>query len=229
MRTTDRPNDDDAWIDPLPTYEPVTPRVTEPPPKLRRRFWQRELPERVERVERVERRPSRAGSWLLALGLGAAVAVVAVFSLQDSRSVGTQLDDAVAGMRGLGNQAGRTLTDSRDAAAEASRSAVDGVSSAITDSATSAKIKAALAADPALSASRIEVTTTQGIVRLEGPAPDAAAKQRATVLASARRDVRGVDNRLTLPQPGQVVAVVDGLPRAAPAASAPAAATPLPQ
>jgi osmotically-inducible protein OsmY len=54
------------------------------------------------------------------------------------------------------------------------------------------------------------VTTTQGIVRLEGPAPNATAKERATVLAGAPEGVRGVDNRLALPQPGQVVAVVEG-------------------
>ena len=82
-------------------------------------------------------------------------------------------------------------------------------------------MKTALAADPALSASRIEVTTTNGVVRLDGPAPDAVAKERATVLAGAPQGVRGVDNRLALPQASRVVTVADGAPQQAnPAASA---------
>jgi osmotically-inducible protein OsmY len=93
---------------------------------------------------------------------------------------------------------------------QASRDAVNGVGSAIDDTGISLKVKTALAADPALSASRIEVTTTNGVVRLEGPAPDPAAKERATVLAGAPQGVRGVDNRLALPQPSRVVAIADG-------------------
>lgn len=144
--------------------------------------------------------------WLLALGIGAAVAVIAIVAMQDPRSVGTQLDQAVASVKDAGNQAGQTVLDSQDAAADASRNALQGVGTAIDDAGITAKVKAALAVDPALSASRIDVSTGNGIVRLDGPAPDAAAKTRATVLASAPRGVRGVDNRLALPQPGNVVA-----------------------
>lgn len=178
-------------------------------------------PARTWREDRPPRRSS-AGGWVLALGLGAALTAIAVASLQDPRSVGTQLDAAVANVRGLGERMGQTVTDSQTAAVEASRNAVDGVGTAIDDTGISLKVKTALAADPALSAPRITVTTTDGVVRLEGPAPDAAAKERATVLAGAPQGVRGVDNRLTLPQPSQVVAVADGMPRPAadPAASA---------
>lgn len=206
MRSADRIGDPD-WHPPMPSPlgTPSTapdPAVSDLPPTRRR--W------------RPEYRPRpRTGGWLLALGAGAAIALVAVASLSDPRSLGTQLDEAVAGIRGLGDRASEGLTGSRDAAADASRGAVDGISTAINDAAISAKIKAALAADPALSASRIIVTTDNGVVRLEGPAPDANARQRATVLASARDGVRGVDNRLVLPQPGQVVAVVDGQPQVA--------------
>lgn len=149
---------------------------------------------------------SRVLPWLMALGLGAAIAVVAVVSLQDPRSVGTQLDAAVASVKDAGNQAGQAVAQSQDAAATASRDAVAGVGAAIDDAGITAKVKAALAVDPALSASRIDVSTAGGIVRLDGPAPDAAAKARATVLAAAPEGVRGVDNRLALPQPGGVVA-----------------------
>jgi hypothetical protein len=196
--------------DRLPPYGQPTDPVVEPPPVRRR--WRAE--------ERPYRRSS-AGAWLLALGLGAAITVVAVASLQDSRSLGTQVDDAIASVRGLGSHVSQTVADSQNAAVQASRDAVDGVGAAIDDTGISLKVKTALAADPALSASRIDVTTTNGVVRLEGPAPDSAAKARATVLAGAPQGVRGVDNRLALPQPGRVVAIADGAPQQAnPAASA---------
>lgn len=211
MRDADR-TADPHWRPSVPGAEPTAPAAT---PRLRRR-WRRD-----------GRPPSRASGWLLALGLGAALALVTVASLSDPRSLGTQLDEAVAGLRGLGDRAGQGLAESRDAAAQASRGAAEGIGTALGDAAISAGIKAALAADPALSASRIVVSTHNGVVRLEGPAPDEKARQRATVLASARDGVRGVDNRLVLPQPGQVVAVVGGapqLPQAAPAPQATASA-----
>ncbi|RZL39367.1 MAG: BON domain-containing protein [Rubrivivax sp.] len=144
--------------------------------------------------------------WLLALGIGAAIAVVAVVAMQDPRSVGEQLDGAVAQVKDVGNQVGQSVADTPNVAAEASRQALDGVGTAMDDAGITAKVKAALAVDPALSAARIEVSTGNGIVRLDGPAPDAAAKARATVLATAPQGVRGVDNRLALPQAGGVVA-----------------------
>ncbi len=150
---------------------------------------------------------SRAAGWLLALGLGAALAMLAVVVMQDPRSVGAQLDGAVARVRNMGDQAGQTVADSQNAAAEASRQVVSGVGTAIDDAGITAKIKAALAVDPALSAARIDVQTERGIVRLSGPAPDPAARERASVLAAAPEGVRGVDNRLTLPQAGSVATV----------------------
>lgn len=201
----------DDWRASLPPYgqatEPPAHPTTMVPPV-------RALPGTGER-----RRRSHAGGWFLALGVGAAVTALAVFSLQDPRSLGTQLDAAVSGVRGVGGDVGQTVSESQSAAVQASHEALNGVTTAIDDSAISLKVKTALAADPALSATRIEVATSQGIVRLEGPAPDAAAKERATVLAGAPQGVRGVDNRLALPQPGNVVAVAEGVPRAQPAAA----------
>lgn len=160
------------------------------------------------RVVEQRRGPGLLG-WLLALGVGAAIAVIAVTAIQDPRSLGTQLDDAVARVKDAGQQVGQTVASSPDAAAEASRQALDGVSTAIDDAGITTKVKAALAVDPALSAARIEVHTENGVVRLDGPAPDAAAKERASVLAAAPQGVRSVDNRLALPQPGNVVATAE--------------------
>ncbi|MGQ3051301.1 MAG: BON domain-containing protein [Roseateles sp.] len=191
MKSSTRPEPAD-WRDNLPPYgQPAVHPVVQPP-----------VP-----VTQPRRRRSGVGGWLLALGLGAAIAAIAVSNMHDPRSLGAQLDDAVSSVREMGSQAGRAVADSQSAAVDVSRNALDGVTTAVDDTAISLKVKTALAADPALSAPRIDVTTTQGIVRLEGPAPDQVAKDRATVLAGAPEGVRGVDNRLTLPQAPQVVAV----------------------
>lgn len=67
------------------------------------------------------------------------------------------------------------------------------------DTGITVKVREALAADATLAAVPIAVSTDHGVVKLEGQAPDAQAKDRATVVAAATTGVRGVDNRLTLP------------------------------
>jgi osmotically-inducible protein OsmY len=59
-------------------------------------------------------------------------------------------------------------------------------------------VKAALAADPALSVLKINVDTDNGVVLLTGPAPDEKARERAAVLAAAPAGVVRVDNRLVV-------------------------------
>ena len=65
------------------------------------------------------------------------------------------------------------------------------------DSITSA-VKTSLAADPALGTLSIDVTTHDGVVSLEGPAPDEQARERATTLAAASAGVVRVDNKLVV-------------------------------
>jgi osmotically-inducible protein OsmY len=172
----------------------------------------------VDAPQRPVRRGPGVLGWMLALLVGAALALLALQTLQDPRSLGTQLDDAVARLRAAGSQARQSLDQSQHAVADASSQAVDGVGSAISDAGITLKVKAALAADPVLSASRIDVDTVQGVVRLTGPAPDARARERASVLAAAPQGVRSVDNRLSLPASGQAAV--------APAVVASAAAVP---
>ena len=67
------------------------------------------------------------------------------------------------------------------------------------DTGITIKVREALASDSTLAVVPIAVSTDHGVVKLEGQAPDAQTKERATVLAAATTGVRGVDNRLTLP------------------------------
>jgi osmotically-inducible protein OsmY len=66
------------------------------------------------------------------------------------------------------------------------------------DAKITAKIKTELAMDPSLSALSIDVDTKAGMVSLSGKAPDSAARERATRVASAVQGVVGVDNKLVV-------------------------------
>jgi len=76
--------------------------------------------------------------------------------------------------------------------------AADAMARGAADATITAKVNAALAADDALKAIKINVDTTNGHVRLSGTAPSTEARQRATTLASAVEGVVQVDNRLTV-------------------------------
>lgn len=113
---------------------------------------------------------------LAALLIGAGIAALAVSSWYDQRTIGERLDATV--------QATEQKVREADIPAR------------LDDAAITSAVKTSLAADPALSALRIDVDTHQGVVTLTGPAPDEKARERAAVLAAAPEGVKSVDNRL---------------------------------
>jgi hyperosmotically inducible protein len=76
------------------------------------------------------------------------------------------------------------------------RTAAQKAGDAVSDSTITAEVKSALAADPQLSALKIDVDTNNGVVTLTGPAPDEQSKSRATQIAAAPKGVMRVENRL---------------------------------
>jgi hyperosmotically inducible periplasmic protein len=66
------------------------------------------------------------------------------------------------------------------------------------DTRISSSVKASIAADKELSAARIDVDTQDGVVTLSGAVPTAAAKARANEVARGIKDVKSVNNQLTL-------------------------------
>ncbi len=64
------------------------------------------------------------------------------------------------------------------------------------DAAVTARVSAALLADPALGALVIDVDTRDGVVTLSGMAPSPDARRRASRVAAATEGVARVDNRL---------------------------------
>lgn len=84
----------------------------------------------------------------------------------------------------------------------AGNEAADKIATGAADMAITTKVNAALAGDSQLSALKIDVDTSNGHVELKGTAPDAASRDRATVLAAAVEGVVKVDNRLTVEAKG---------------------------
>ncbi|SDZ95901.1 BON domain-containing protein [Variovorax sp. YR216] len=70
------------------------------------------------------------------------------------------------------------------------------------DAGVTLAVSAALARDPDLSVSRIDVETRNGAVRLSGPAPSEEAKARAGDIAKSVKGVVSVDNALEVRSAG---------------------------
>ena len=81
-------------------------------------------------------------------------------------------------------------------AGETVKDAAHSAGALMDDASITAQISAELAKDPDLSAIKIDVDTTAGAVRLSGPAPSQAAKDRAASLAQAVEGVNSVNNEL---------------------------------
>lgn len=140
----------------------------------------------------------------LAAGMGG----LAVSNYYDDRSVGEKLDATVDNARHTVKAQVQDLRqDLRVSANEAARdgaNATERAAAAVADAGITAAVKTALAADPRLSAIKIDVSTEGGVVSLEGPAPDERSRERAEVLAAAPTGVVRVDNRLVVSPPATV-------------------------
>ena len=66
------------------------------------------------------------------------------------------------------------------------------------DVSITARVSAGLAKDSALSALKIDVDTSNGVVTLKGPAPTQDAKDRASSIAQGVKGVSSVVNQLTV-------------------------------
>lgn len=157
-----------------------------------------DAPPPMHRMAEFRPRRRRWPGILGAAAVGAAAAALAVSSWYEPRTVGQRLD---AHIDATEQSVQRQVADiKRGAAVVADKGtrATERLSTGLEDAAITASVKAALAADPALSALAIEVDTQAGVVRLRGPAPDQKSRERAGVLAAAPEGVRSVVNELHL-------------------------------
>ena len=90
------------------------------------------------------------------------------------------------------------ITTAPGQASQGATAMADKVADAVGDAAVTVAVNAELAKDAQLSALRIDVDTLDGRVTLAGSAPNAAARDRATLLAQSVKGVKSVENRLAV-------------------------------
>ena len=100
---------------------------------------------------------------------------------------------------------GGVACSDRNAAPEPKAQSED-VRAAISDTALTAKIKATLMSDDNIKSSDIHVTTTNGVVTLEGAVSSADAKAAAETAVRSIEGVKSVDNNLVTPTTNEQVA-----------------------
>jgi osmotically-inducible protein OsmY len=141
-------------------------------------------------------RPSHAAPTAVLLALVSTLALTACNRADDDRTAGQKLDNAIARTDQKADEAKASADNAANRAEQRVDAATDQMTAKADDIAVTAKVNAALAGDPQLSALKINVDTAQGHVSLTGTAPDAASRDRATELARAVKGVVSVDNRL---------------------------------
>ena len=137
--------------------------------------------------------------------LAAAVCSVAVLLAltacgkpDDGKTVGQSVDSGIAKTEQAANDAGNAMKDAaKDAQASGSQASTT-MGEKIDDAVITTSVNTSLAKDPDLSAIKIDVDTKDGIVTLSGPAPTAAAKDKATELTKQVKGVASVNNQLVV-------------------------------
>ena len=140
-----------------------------------------------------QNRSARAS--LLLAALVSSVALVAC-DKRDDQTAGQKLDSAIAKTEQKADEAKVATENAADRAGQKIESSTEKMTAKAEDVAITAKVNAALAGDPKLSALKIDVDTVDGRVNLSGFAPDAASRERATELTKAVNGVVSVENKL---------------------------------
>lgn len=140
-------------------------------------------------------RPHRLG-WFAVLAL--AGATLAGCDRQQDTSVGQKMDNAVERTEQAARAGASEARESINSAASGAREVGEKAAAALDDTAITAAVSAGLAKDPDLSAIRVDVETKAGVVTLQGPAPSAAARERASQIALGVKGVNGVNNQLVV-------------------------------
>lgn len=139
----------------------------------------------------------------------AGVLALSACDRRDDQTAGQKLDETIAAADRKSEElkadakqnSAEMRADTAAATAEIkadAANATQAVQDKVADAAITAKVNAALAADEALSATKINVDTENGQVFLRGTAPDAAALTRAAELANNVKGVVSVRNELSI-------------------------------
>lgn len=132
---------------------------------------------------------SRSLARLPLIATALAALLLAACGRDDGRTAGEKVDAAIAKTEAKTEDIAKRVEAKLDNATTRAAAAVE-------DAKITAAVNAKLADDASLSALKINVDTTGGMVSLHGTAPDAISRDRATDLARAVEGVTGVDNKL---------------------------------
>jgi osmotically-inducible protein OsmY len=116
----------------------------------------------------------------------------------DQRTAGQKVDSAIARAQQKIDNARSDVAQGTAEARRDMKDAAQDAKDAVTDATITASVNAKLASDKELSALRINVDTVEGRVALRGSAPNPAARDRATQIASSVDGVRSVENQLVI-------------------------------
>lgn len=147
--------------------------------------------------------PLQARRPLLALACSAAVllALTACNKADDGKTVGQSIDSGIAKTEQAAKDAGNAMKEASKGAQATGSQASTTLGEKMDDVTITATVSTGLAKDPDLSAIKINVDTKDGAVTLNGPAPSAAAKDKATEIAKQVKGVTSVNNQLVV-KPG---------------------------
>lgn len=104
---------------------------------------------------------------------------------------------------------GLVVADARADDSTAPQASSDSMGAAVSDTAITSKIKIKLMSKKILKKSDIKVTTTNGVVTLDGKASSSKAKSVAEAAAKSVDGVKSVDNNLTTPASSETSSKVD--------------------
>ena len=153
--------------------------------------------------------PQKARSVVITTAIVALTSLVGCGKTDDGRTAGQKLDSAVASTEKAAAEAkakaeaslakaGDAMKDATKKAEGSGASTVSSMAGKADDAAITASISAEFAKDADLSAIKINVDTMNGNVTLNGPAPSASARDKATLLAKSIKGVASVSNKLTV-------------------------------
>jgi len=148
-------------------------------------------------------------STLLALTVVALAGLIACGQNDDGLTAGQKLDAATARTEKAATEAkakaeasvakaGEAMKDSVKKAEASGAKTAESMAGRADDASITASVSAEFAKDADLSAIKIDVDTKDGNVTLYGPAPSAAARDKATAVAKSIKGVISVSNKLTI-------------------------------
>ena len=153
--------------------------------------------------------PSSRTALTVACSMALLLALSACNKQDSGKTVGETVDSGMAkteqAAKDAKDKAAASMSSATDAMKNAAKDAEAAGSKAagamaekIDDMAITTSVSTSLAKDPDLSLIKINVDTKDGIVTLNGPAPTAAAKDRATDIAKQVKGVTSVNNMLVI-------------------------------